>query len=134
VFAARRAIIQSVPGFGAHFVAGAIAWLPELGRIINKAATALVGIAPYNDDSGAHHGERHIKGGRREIRDLLYMATLGAATRHNPVIKAYYQRLRARGKRAKVALVACMRKPIVILNTMLARAQMWNPAGATAIA
>ncbi len=134
VFAARRAIIQSVPGFGAHFVAGAIAWLPELGRISNKAATALVGIAPYNDDSGAHHGERHIKGGRREIRDLLYMATLGAATRHNPVIKAYYQRLRARGKRAKVALVACMRKLIVILNTMLARAQMWNPAGATAIA
>jgi transposase len=133
-FAARRAIIASVPGFGPQFVAGAIAWLPELGRINNKAAAALVGIAPYDDDSGAHHGERHIKGGRREIRDLLYMATLGAATRHNPVIKAYYQRLRARGKRAKVALVACMRKLIVILNTMLARAQMWNPAGATAIA
>ena len=130
-FAARRAVIASVPGFGAHFVAGAIAWLPELGRISNKAAAALVGIAPYDDDSGTHRGERHIKGGRREIRELLYMATLAAATRHNPVIKDYYQRLRAAGKKAKVALVACMRKLIVILNTMLARTQMWNPAHAT---
>ena len=132
LFAARRALIASVPGFGPHFAAGAIAGLPELGRISNKAAAALVGIAPYDDDSGAHHGERHIKGGRREIRDLLSMATLAAATRHNPVIKAYYQRLRAKGKNAKVALVACMRKLIVILNTMLARAQMWSPAGALA--
>jgi len=127
-FAERRAIIASVPGFGAHFAAGAIAWLPELGRISNKAAAARVGIAPDDDDSGEHRGERHIKGGRREIRDLLYMATLGAATHHNPVIKAYYQRLRAKGKKAKVALVAGMRKLIVILNTMLARAQMWRPA------
>jgi transposase len=125
--AARAAIIRSVPGFGPQFVAGAIAWLPELGRIGNKAVAALVGIAPYDDDSGEHRGERHIKGGRREIRDLLYMATLAAATRHNPVIKAYYQRLRAKGKNAKVALVACMRKLIVILNTMLARGQTWNP-------
>ena len=116
-----------MPGFGRYFVAGAIAWLPELGRISNKAAAALVGIAPYDDDSGEHRGERHIRGGRREIRDLLYMATLAAATRHNPLIKAYYQRLRAKGKKAKVALVACMRKLIVILNTMLARGQMWNP-------
>jgi transposase len=131
--AARAAIIQSVPGFGPRFVAGAIAWLPELGRISNKAAAALVGIAPYDDDSGAHQGERHIKGGRRDIRGLLYMATLGAATRHNPVIKDYYRRLRAKGKKAKVALVACMRKLIVILNTMLARAQMWSPAPATAV-
>jgi len=128
--AARAAIIDSVPGLGAQFVAGAIAWLPELGHITNKAAAALVGIAPYDADSGEHRGERHIKGGRREIRDLLYMATLGAATRHNPVIQAYYQRLRAKGKKAKVALVAGMRKLIVILNTMLARGQMWNPPAA----
>jgi transposase len=121
--ATRAAIIQSVPGFGAQFVAGAIAWLPELGRISNKTAAALVGIAPYDDDSGEHRGERHIKGGRHEIRDLLYMATLAAATCHNPVIQAYYQRLRAKGKKLKVALVACMRKLIVILNTMLARAR-----------
>ena len=112
-----------MPGLGPQFSAGAIAWLPELGRIGNKAAAALVGVAPYDDDSGEHRGERHIKGGRREIRDLLYMATLAAATRHNPVLRDYYQRLRAKGKKAKVALVACMRKLIVILNTMLARGQ-----------
>jgi len=133
-FAARQAIIQSVPGLGVRFAAGALAWLPELGSIGNKAAAALVGIAPYDDDSGARRGERHIKGGRREIRDLLYLATL-TATRCNPIIKAHYQRLRATGKKAKVALVACMRKLIVILNTMLARDQMWNPpAGAVALA
>ncbi|MBV8131456.1 MAG: IS110 family transposase [Alphaproteobacteria bacterium] len=130
--AARAAIIRSVPGFGRQFVAGVLAWLPELGGIGNKAAAALVGIAPYDDDSGQHRGQRHIKGGRREIRDLLYMATLAAASRHNPVIKAYYQRLRAKGKKAKVALVACMRKLIVILNTLLARGQMWNPPSAAA--
>jgi transposase len=126
-FVARAAIIRSVPGLGPHFTAGAIAWLPELGHIGNKAAAALVGVAPYDDDSGVRRGQRHINGGRREIRDLLYMATLAAATRHNPVIKAFYQRLRGNGKKAKVALVACMRKLIVILNTMLARGQVWNP-------
>src|SRR5437764_633211 len=89
-FAARREIIESVPGLGPRFAAGAIAWLPELGQIGNKPAAALVGIAPYDDDSGARRGERHIKGGRREIRDLLYMATL-AATRCNPAIKAHYR-------------------------------------------
>jgi transposase len=81
-----------------------------------------------SDDSGARKGNRHIKGGRQEIRTLLYMATLGAATRHNPIIKAHYQRLRAKGKPAKVALIACMRKLIVILNTMLARGQKWDPS------
>lgn len=125
--AARAEIIASVPGLGARFVAGALAWLPELGAIADKPLAALVGVAPYDDDSGGHQGERHIKGGREEIRNLLYMVTLGAATRHNPVIRAYYQRLRARGKKAKVALVACMRKLIAILNTMLARGEKWNP-------
>ncbi len=99
------------------------AWLPELGQSSNRAAAALVGVAPYDDDSGEHRGERHIKGGRRDLRDLLHMATLAAATRHNPVIRAYYQRRRAKGKNAKVALVAGMRKLIVILNTMLAHGQ-----------
>ncbi len=129
-FAARDELIESVPGLGPHFAAAAIAWLPELGSISNKAAAALVGIAPYDDDSGGRQGERHIRGGRREIRDLLYMATLGAATRHNPVIMAYYQRLRAKGKKAKVALVACMRKLLVILNVMLTRGERWNPPAA----
>jgi transposase len=126
-FADRAAIIRSVPGLGPQFSAGAIAWLPELGHIGNKAVAALVGVAPYDDDSGTHKGERRIKGGRRPIRDLLYMANLAAATRYNPVLKAHYQRLLARGKKPKVALVACMRKLIVILNTMLLRGQTWNP-------
>ena len=91
------------------------------------AASALLGAAPYDDDSGQRKGVRSIRGGRRKLRDLLYVPVMGAATRHNPVLKAYYQRLRARGKEAKVALIACMRKLIVILNTMLARDQTWNP-------
>ena len=104
-----------------------IAWLPELGQIRNVAASALLGAAPYDDDSGQHRGARSIKGGRRKLRNLIYMAVVGAATQHNPVLKAYYARLRARGKDAKVAIIACMRKLIVILNTMLARDQTWNP-------
>ncbi len=132
-FAEQAAIIASIPGIGDHTVAGLIAWLPELGQISNKAAAALVGVAPYDDDSGQHKGERHIKDGRRELRNLLYMATLGAATRHNPVLKAHYQQLRARGKKAKVALVACMRKLIVILNTMLTRGEPWNPIAPAAV-
>ena len=130
-FTARRAIIQSVPGLGPRFAAGAIAWLPELGTIANRAVAALVGVAPYDDDSGTRRGAPHIKGGRREIRDLLYMATF-AATRCNPLVKAHYQQLRAKGKTFKVALVACMRKLIVILNTMLARGLMWSPPAAAA--
>lgn len=126
-FARRAEIITSVPGLAGQTAAGLIAWLPELGRIDNKAAAALVGVAPYDDDSGDHIGRRFIQGGRRKLRNILYMATLGAATQHNPVLKAYYQRLRSKGKEAKVALVACMRKLIVILNTMLARDQTWNP-------
>jgi transposase len=125
--ARRTEIITSVPGYGEQTAAGVIAWLPELGQISNKEAAALVGIAPYDDDSGEHKGKRVIKGGRRKLRNLLYMSTMGAATQHNPVLKAYYQRLRAKGKEPKVALVACMRKLIVILNTMLARNETWNP-------
>ena len=126
-FARRAEIIDSVPGLGEQAVAGLIAWAPELGRVTNEAAAALVGVAPYDDDSGERKGLRSIKGGRRKLRTLLYMPIMGAATQHNPVLKAYYQRLRARGKEAKVALVACMRKMIVILNTMLARDQTWSP-------
>jgi transposase len=131
-FARRAEIIKSVPGLGDQAVAGVIAWLPELGHVTNEVAAALVGAAPYDDDSGEHKGARHIKGGRRKLRNLLYMPVMGAATQHNPVLKAYYQRLRARGKEAKVALVACMRKLIVILNTMLAHDQTWNPPAAAA--
>jgi transposase len=125
-FAERAAIIESVPGLGEITAAGLIAAMPELGQVSNKIAAALLGAAPYDDDSGRRRGERHIKGGRRRVRNLFYMACLGAATRHNPMLKAFYQRLLAKGKEKKVALVACMRKLIVILNTMIARGEKWD--------
>lgn len=133
-FAAKAEIIESMPGLAQHTVAGLVAWMPELGQVSNKVASALVGAAPYDDDSGNHRGERHIKGGRRDVRNLLYMAVVGAATQHNPVLKAYYRRLRAKGKDGKVAIIACMRKLIVILNTMLARGEKWDPSRYQAIA
>jgi transposase len=126
-FTRRAEIIRSFPGLADQAIAGLIAWLPELGHVTDEAAAALIGAAPYDDDSGDRKGQRHIKGGRRKLRNLLYMPVMGAATQHNPVLKAYYQRLRARGKEAKVALIACMRKLIVILNTMLARDQTRDP-------
>ena len=132
-FARRAEIVTSVPGLAGQTAAGVIAWAPELGRIRNEAAAALIGAAPFDDDSGERKGQRHIRGGRRKLRNLLYMAVMGAATQHNPVLKAYYQRLRARGKQAKVALIACMRKLIVILNTMLARDETWNPPARAAV-
>jgi transposase len=127
VFARRAEIVDSVPGLADQTVAGVIAWMPELGHISDEAAAALLGAAPYDDDSGERKGVRHIKGGRRKLRNLLFMPVMGAATRHNPALKAFYQRLIAKGKAKKVAIIACMRKLIVILNTMLARDQTWNP-------
>ena len=126
-FAERAAIIESVPGLAAGSAAGLIAFMPELGCVNGKAAAALLGVAPYDDDSGKHRGRRFIKGGRGKLRQLLYLPIVGAATRHNPVLNAYYRRLIANGKPAKVALIACMRKLIVILNTMIARRQTWDP-------
>jgi len=127
VIARRAEIITSVPGLGVQAAAGLIAWLPELGHVDDKAIAALVGVAPYDDDSGERRGERHIKGGRQKLRNLLYMPTLTASTQCNPVLKPCYQRWRAKGKEAKVALVACMHKLMRILNTMLARDETWNP-------
>ena len=121
-------IIESVPGLGEGTSAGLIAAMPELGQVSSKVAAALLGAAPYDDDSGKRRGDRHIQGGRRKVRNLFYMACLGAATRHNPVLKAFYDRLIAKGKPKKVALVACMRKLIVILNIMIARGEKWDAA------
>jgi transposase len=126
-FARRAEIIESVPGLAAGSAAGLIAFLPELGGVSDKAIAALVGVAPYDDDSGKHRGRRFIKGGRRKLRNLLYLPIVGAATRCNPVLKAYYRRLIAKGKPPKVALIACMRKLITILNTMIARGEKWDP-------
>jgi transposase len=125
-FAELAAIIESVPGLAEITSAGLIAAMPELGQVSNKVAAALLGVAPYDDDSGKRRGERQIKGGRRKVRNQFYMACLGAATRHNPVLKAFYRRLLAKGKEKKVALVACMRKLIVILNIMIARREKWD--------
>ena len=97
-----------------------------LRQVSDRIAAALLGAAPYDDDSGKRRGDRHVKGGRRKVRNLFYMACLGAATRHNPVIMAFYDRLIAKGKEPKVALTACMRKLIGILNTMIARRQKWD--------
>jgi transposase len=88
----------------------------------------LLGVAPFDDDSGKRRGHRHIQGGRRKLRCLLFTPILGAATRHNPVLKACYRRLIAKGKAHKVALVACMRKLVCILNIMPAREEKWDPA------
>jgi transposase len=112
-----------VPGFAETSAANLVAGMPELGQVSNEIAAALIGLAPYDDDSGKRRGERHIKGGRRWVRNAIYMPCLGAATQNNPVIKAFYERLIAKGKEPKVALVACKRKLIVILNVLIARRQ-----------
>jgi transposase len=127
-FAERAEIIESVPGFAETSAANLVAGMPELGQVSNEIATALIGLAPYDDDSGKRRGERHIKGGRRWVRNAIYMPCLGAATQNNPVINAFYERLIAKGKEPKVALVACMRKLIVILNVLIARRQKWDPS------
>lgn len=127
-FAERAEIIESVPGLAETSSATFVAGMPELGQVSDEIAAALIGAAPYDDDSGKRRGERHIKGGRRWVRNAIYMPCVGAATQNNPVLKAYYQRLIAKGKEPKVALIACMRKLIVILNTMIARRQKWDPS------
>jgi len=115
--AAMAKLLQSVAGIGKVAAATLLAELPELGRLNRRQICALVGVAPYANDSGASRGRRHIAGGRFELRRALYMATL-TATRHNAAIRAFYERLVAAGKLKKVALVACMRKLITHLNAL----------------
>jgi transposase len=119
--------VESVPGIGFITAATLVADLPELGHLNRHKIAALVGVAPFNHDSGKQRGKRRIFGGRTSVRSVLYMATL-SAIKHNPVIKAFYQRLLDKGKLKKVALTACMRKLLVILNTMVKTGQDWNPA------
>jgi transposase len=120
-------LLQSVPGVGNTTARTLLAELPELGAIGRKQITALVGIAPLNRDSGTMRGRRSIWGGRASVRKVLYMATL-VATRHNPVIARFYRHLRAAGKPAKVAIVACMRKVLLILNAILRDRRPWHHA------
>jgi transposase len=118
-------ILQSVKGIGKVTAALCLAELPELGTLSEKQIARLVGVAPINHDSGKHKGKRMIAGGRTSVRCGLYMATL-VAIRHNPVIREFYQRLLANGKLKKVALVACMRKLLVILNAMIRDNKTWQ--------
>jgi transposase len=119
--------VDSVPGIGFITAATLVADLPELGQLNRQKIAALVGVAPFNHDSGKQRGKRRIFGGRTSVRSVLYMATL-SAIRHNPVIKEFYQRLLDKGKLKKVAITACMRKLLVILNTMVKSGQDWCPA------
>jgi transposase len=120
-------LLTSVPGVGNVTAAGLLADLPELGTLSRGEAAKLVGLAPINRDSGTLRGKRMIGGGRSQVRRVLYMATL-VATRYNEVIRAYYQRLVAAGKAKMTALVACMRKLLLILNAMLKNQTTWNQA------
>ncbi|EBV1275892.1 IS110 family transposase [Salmonella enterica subsp. enterica serovar Oranienburg] len=117
--------LSSVKGVGTMTAAALLAEVPELGSLSRRQISALVGVAPVNRDSGTMRGRRTIFGGRAGVRTTLYMATL-VATRFNPVIKAFYTRLVAAGKPKKVALVACMRKLLTILNAMLRKNEEWN--------
>jgi transposase len=119
-------IIESFPGIGERTAAALAAYLPEMGSLNRKEIAALTGTAPINRDSGRFRGKRMTGGGRRDIRKLLYMPTL-AAIRHNPVIRARYHHLLTKGKEKMVAVVACMRKVLVILNSMVTKKQPWDP-------
>lgn len=127
VWLAKATSLLSVPGVGPVLTSTLVAEVPELGTLTTKTAASLIGVAPMAWDSGRWRGARHIWGGRADVRGVLYMATL-AAIRYNPVIQACYHRLRASGKAKKVALVACMRKLLVILNAMVAHGTLWTPA------
>lgn len=126
VWRAKDELLRSVPGVGEVTARTLIAGLPELGGLTRRTVASLVGVAPMNRDSGMMRGKRTIRGGRKEVRNALYMATL-AATRHHPVMRAHYQRLTAAGKPKKVALVAVMRKLVIELNAVLARGTAWEP-------
>jgi transposase len=121
----REDLLRSVPGIGPVVSVTLVAALPELGHLSRKEIAKLVGLAPLNRDSGRWQGHRIVWGGRAEVRAALYMATL-VATRYNPVIRSVYARLLAAGKPKKVALVACMRKLLVILNAMLRHQTPWR--------
>ena len=120
-------LLQSVPGVGPVTACTLLAELPELGRLDRKKIAALVGVAPFNDDSGHRRGKRRVKGGRSSVRSVLYMAAL-SASKFNPVLSLFYKRLIQHGKEKKVALTACMRKLLTFLNAIIRDQQPWNPS------
>ena len=119
-------LLRSVPGVGPVLATTLLVDVPELGRLNRHEVAKLIGVAPLNQDSGEHRGTRRIWGGRAPVRKTLYMATL-AAVKHNPVIREFYLRLCKAGKPKKVALTACMRKLLTILNAMLHQGTAWKP-------
>jgi transposase len=125
IWQAKADLLKSIPGVGQVTVNTLLAELPELGQLNRREIAALVGICPFNRDSGSHRGKRRIWGGRASVRSVLYMAAL-VATRHNSVIKAFYQKLLAAGKMKKVALVACMRKLLTTMNAMVHNQTPWQ--------
>jgi transposase len=120
-----QTLLESVPGIGRVAVASLLAWLPELGRLNRREIAALVGVAPFNHDSGTHRGHRRIRGGRSGVRTVLYMCTV-AGLRCNPMLKASYRHLKAQGKPSKVALIACVRKLLVVLNAIARDHRPWE--------
>lgn len=122
-------LLQSVPGVGPVTSATMLGMLPELGKLNRQEIAALVGVAPMNKDSGNKRGRRRVFGGRADVRSVLYMAAL-AAKKFNPVIRKFYERLLKHGKEKKVALTACMRKLLVILNSMMLTSQPWRTPAA----
>jgi transposase len=123
---AKDELLRTLKGIGAITSSTLIVALPELGQLDRRAIAALVGLAPFNRDSGVMRGRRSIYGGRSQVRTLLYMAAT-TAIRSNPVIRAFYERLKSRGKPHKVAMVACMRKMLTILNAMVRQSTPWTP-------
>lgn len=126
VWKVKADLLKAVPGVGKVTVLTLLSRLPELGTLSRRAIAALVGVAPFAADSGKRKGQRFVWGGRADVRSVLYMATL-SAVRHNPPIKAFFERLIAAGKPFKLAMTACMRKLLTILNVMLKTNQPWNP-------
>lgn len=127
VWKVKANLLKRVPGVGKVTVFTLLSRLPELGTLNRRSIAALTGLAPFAADSGKRKGQRFIWGGRAEVRAVLYMATL-SAIRHNPPIKAFFERLTAAGKPFKLAMTACMRKLLTMLNAMLKTNQPWNPA------
>jgi transposase len=126
-FKQQKELLDTVKGVGPVTIMALMADLPEIGKLTSREIAKLVGVAPLAHDSGERKGKRRIWGGRSKLRSTIYMAAL-VATQHNPVIKAFYERLLAAGKPKKVALVACMRKLLTILNAMLRDGKMWKAA------
>jgi transposase len=125
-FKSQRELLDTVKGVGPVMIMTLSAALPELGHLSRGPIAKLVGVAPLDNDSGKRKGKRQPWGGRAEVRAVLYMATLSAIT-HNPVIRKFHQRLIGAGKLPKVAIVACMRKLLTILNAMARDGKVWNP-------